>query len=133
MLKLGISAETRSNRQNAGGGQMLAVRFVATAVFVILLSHTPIDARPIKPSFGCSMKQIQSEQAAPCIGMADQDILKGRSYTHVVRCSGGKLQCCKADNATSQIIPGSCGLSLLRQGGVIKPVGTTLQRSKQTR
>jgi hypothetical protein len=104
---------------------------VVLALFLALPQHA--SAKPKKPSFGCGIQQIQSAQAAPCIAKADDDILKGRAYTHVVYCSStGKMLCCRVDNATQQIIDQSCSLSMMRPGIGKRLFGTgTLQQKKQ--
>jgi hypothetical protein len=111
---------------------MLAIGPLASAAFVgVLLFHSTADAKP-KKSFGCSMQQIQSAEAAPCIAKADDDILKGRPYTHVVYCSStGKLLCCRADSETSQIIDHSCSLGFIRPGGGSEvPLGTLKEKAR---
>lgn len=98
-----------------------------------LAAPQPAYAKP-KKSFGCSMQQIQSTQAAPCLGMAEDDILKGRPYVHIVYCSStGKMLCCRADSETQQIIDQSCSLNFIRGSATSKaPLGsTTLQQKKR--
>jgi hypothetical protein len=106
-------------------------KFGATIVLALALAvPQPAYAKPKRPSFGCSMQQIQSAQAAPCIAKADDDILKGRPYVHVVYCSStGKMLCCRVDNETQQIIDQSCTI-VIRPGSIIgkRPQGTLLPK-----
>lgn len=112
---------------------MLIIRLVSSVALAMALFLSTADAKPKRPSFGCSMNTIQSAKAAPCIAKAEDDILKDRPYVHVVYCSStGRLLCCRVDSATQQIIDQSCGILSIRPGGTNKPVATTLQK-KQAR
>jgi hypothetical protein len=65
------------------------------------------DAARPKPSFGCSIAQLQSPAASQCIRKAEQDIMAGRPTTHVVYCSStGKMLCCLSEG--SNIVDQSC-------------------------
>jgi len=78
---------------------MSSVRMLACGVVgITLLMFDPLPAAHAKPkqstSFGCTMNDLQSSFAGSCIGQAEQDIMNGNSYIHVVVCEGNQQKCC---------------------------------------
>ncbi len=61
----------------------------------------PLDghAKPKSRVFGCSTEDLQTNFASSCIRQAEEDIMKGHSYIHVVVCEGGTQKCCTISNS----------------------------------
>ncbi|GKS57223.1 hypothetical protein YTPLAS18_07500 [Nitrospira sp.] len=78
-----------------------------SAITVLILSLTmwllgmPLDshAKPKSRSFGCTVSDLQTNFASSCIHQADQDIMQGHSYIHVVVCEGGQQKCCTVSDS----------------------------------
>jgi hypothetical protein len=72
-----------------------------TLVISGLLSDA--HAKPKSTVFGCSVDDLQTTFASSCIKQADQDIMNGNSYIHVVICEAGQQKCCTV-NGSGQIL-----------------------------
>jgi len=73
----------------------------------MLLILEPLPHAHAKPkkstSFGCTVDDLQTSFASSCIRQADQDIMNGNSYIHVVVCEGDQQKCCTV-NGSGQIL-----------------------------
>ena len=56
-------------------------------------------AKPKSTVFGCSTQDLQTNFASSCIHQAEQDIMNGNSYVHVVICEGGQQKCCTVSDS----------------------------------
>lgn len=86
-----------------------------SAITVLILSLTmwllgmPLDshAKPKSRSFGCTVSDLQTNFASSCIHQADQDIMQGHSYIHVVVCEGGNRSAARSvTRVRSSIVAG---------------------------
>jgi hypothetical protein len=85
-----------SNRQTiTKEGSMRSVRQLAVVILGItcLVAGQALDthAKPRQSTaFGCTIDDLQTNFAGSCIKQADQDIINGNSYIHVVICEAGQ-------------------------------------------
>jgi hypothetical protein len=64
-----------------------------------------VSAKPKRPSvFGCTTEDLNTGFGSSCVSQAEQDIMKGNSYTHVMICEGGQQKCCTVSNGSGQIL-----------------------------
>lgn len=92
---------------------------VLTLGMTLWMFGLPSDgsAKPKSRVFGCSYDDLQTNFAGSCLRQAEQDIIKGNSYIHVVICEGGQQKCCTVSDsgqilncrrpAGSPIMPGT--------------------------
>ncbi len=61
-----------------------------------------VQAKPKARVFGCTTADLNTNFGSSCVSQAEQDILQGHSYTHVLVCEGGQMKCCTI-SSTNQI------------------------------
>lgn len=86
------------------------------------------SAKPKSRVFGCGYDDLQTNFASSCLRQAEQDIINGRPYVHVVVCEGGQQKCCTVTDsgqvqtcrrpAGSAIMPGT--LNQLNQTPILR-------------
>lgn len=103
---------------------------VLTLGMTLWMFGLPSDgtAEPKSRVFGCSYDDLQTNFASSCLRQAEQDIIKGHSYIHVVICEGGQQKCCTISDsgqvqtcrrpAGSAIMPGT--LNQLNQTPILR-------------
>lgn len=87
---------------------LFLVVFALTTIAVL----QPAAARKKSPSFTCTMSQIQSAQARPCIKKQEQDAFNGAPYPHYVICEndgahaacGSNMCCCQKGHGCAALI-----------------------------
>ena len=111
---------------------MRSVRRFSILIFGVtcLVAGPAVDthAKPKSTSFGCSIADLQTNFASSCINQADQDIINGNSYIHVVICEAGQQKCCTVSSsgailncrkpAGSAIRPGTFSQATIATRGV---------------
>ncbi len=116
--------------------------FALSVIGITFLTFGPLPHAHAKPkkstSFGCTMDDLQTSFAGSCISQAEQDIMKGNSYIHVVVCEAGQQKCCTV-NGSGQILncrrpAGSAALKQpLQPLTPVKPAtGSVQSRSAET-
>lgn len=66
---------------------------------------TDVSAKPKQSSvFGCTTEDLNTGFGSSCVSQAEQDIMRGNSYTHVMICEGGQQKCCTISNGSGQIL-----------------------------
>lgn len=82
---------------------MRSVRRLSWLIFGVtcLVTGQAFDthAKPKSTVFGCSVDDLQTNFASSCIKQADQDIMNGNSYIHVVICEAGQQKCCTVSSS----------------------------------
>lgn len=97
--------------------------------FTIWVFGLPLNAqaKPKAKVFGCTTEDLNTNFGSSCVSQAEQDIIKGHSYIHVLVCEGGQMKCCTM-SSTQQVLncrrpAGSAalsgGLKSLNQGAVL--------------
>lgn len=62
------------------------------------------QAKPKAKVFGCTTADLNTNFGSSCVSQAEQDIIRGHSYTHVLVCEGGQMKCCTTSNSTQQVL-----------------------------
>ena len=79
--------------------------FTATMLALMLIAlTTEASAKPKGTPGQCSMKDLNTNFGASCNDQMQDDIMKGRSYAHVLFCGGETMLCCTVDNQTNKVI-----------------------------
>jgi hypothetical protein len=83
---------------------MRSVRQLSVVILGItcLVAGQALDthAKPKQSTaFGCTIDDLQTNFAGSCIRQADQDIINGNSYIHVVICEAGQQKCCTVSSS----------------------------------
>ena len=61
------------------------------------------QAKPKSKVFGCTTADLNTNFGSSCVSQAEQDILRGNNYIHVLVCEGGQMKCCTISNSTNQV------------------------------
>jgi hypothetical protein len=71
----------------------------------ILIFGLPLNAqaKPKSKVFGCTTADLNTNFGSSCVSQAEQDILRGNNYIHVLVCEGGQMKCCTISNSTNQV------------------------------
>ncbi len=63
-----------------------------------------VSAKPKQSSaFGCTTEDLNTGFGSSCVRQAEQDVMQGNSYLHVMICEGGQQKCCTI-NGSGQIL-----------------------------
>ena len=92
----------------AGRPSVFLVVFALTTIAVL----QPAAAKKKSSPFTCTMSQIQSAQAQPCIKKQEQDAFNGAPYPHYVICEndgahaacGSNMCCCQKGHGCTALI-----------------------------
>lgn len=63
-----------------------------------------VSAKPKPSVFGCTTEDLNTGFGSSCVSQAEQDVMNGNSYTHVMICDGGQQKCCTISNGSGQIL-----------------------------
>ena len=85
---------------------------LAIIVLAAIALVQPAVARKKAPSFTCTMAQIQSAQAQPCLKKQEQDVMNNAPYAHYVICEkdgaqsvcGSNMCCCQKGHGCTALI-----------------------------
>ena len=80
---------------------IMAVVTLGIAIWVFGLPLNA-QAKPKAKVFGCTTEDLNTNFGSSCVSQAEQDIIKGHSYIHVLVCEGGQMKCCTM-SSTNQI------------------------------
>lgn len=77
---------------------------VVTLGIAIWVFGLPLNAqaKPKSKVFGCTTEDLNTNFGSSCVRQAEQDIMQGHSYIHVLVCEGGQMKCCTI-SSTNQI------------------------------
>jgi hypothetical protein len=78
---------------------------VVALSIAIWLFGLPLNAqaKPKSKAFGCTTANLNTNFGSSCVSQAEQDIIRGHSYIHVLVCEGGQMKCCTISNSTNQV------------------------------
>ena len=63
-----------------------------------------VSAKPKRPSvFGCTTEDLNTNFGSSCVRQAEQDIMQGHSYIHIMICAGGQYKCCTVSQSSGAI------------------------------
>ncbi|MGB5054690.1 MAG: hypothetical protein WBO24_09885 [Nitrospirales bacterium] len=73
--------------------------------FTIWVFGLPLNAqaKPKAKVFGCTTEDLNTNFGSSCVSQAEQDIMRGHSYVHVLVCEGGQMKCCTM-SSTQQVL-----------------------------
>ncbi len=103
------------------------VLFLSTCAVFLCATHASL-AKPKIVSHGCTQKQVDGDdpKLRACYQRQTDDVIKNRSYIHVVACMGGNRNCCKSNSQglfDCEVIDSRHG-----PGDVVSPVAPPVSR-----
>ncbi|MCW5784332.1 MAG: hypothetical protein KIT39_13555 [Nitrospirales bacterium] len=81
---------------------IMAVVTLGIAIWVFGLPLNA-QAKPKAKVFGCTTEDLNTNFGSSCVSQAEQDIIRGHSYIHVLVCEGGQMKCCTM-SSTQQVL-----------------------------
>ena len=94
--------------------------FLASFAFVGFFMPSGATALMNQKWQNCTAKDLNTTFGSSCMKQADQDILNGKPYRHVLFCGSGGALCCTVDENTGQVIncrkPAGSALSVQPSG-----------------
>lgn len=63
-----------------------------------------VSAKPKPSVFGCTTEDLNTGFGSSCVSQAEQDIMQGHSYIHVMVCEGGQHKCCTVSQSSGAVL-----------------------------